>query len=326
MYKPLISIIVPIYNAEKKLERCLDHLVNQTFNEIEIILIDDGSIDMSRDICIKYMREYKNIIYKYQHNQGVSSARNLGISIAKGDYICFCDSDDYYELDALQKMYISIEEKNIELVIGSIKKQINQKEEITICGNFLNKSRKFLILKMFENYMINQVWGKLYKKEIIDKYKLSMKSDMQLGEDLEWNCRYLLHINKIISISDVVYNYVIENEESLSQRFHLNHYKNIEVSYCAMKRLFIKMNVNSYEMQLLYTRQGQRIISVMKMINKKDCTLSFKEKVRYMKEVMNLPSYMDCTRHDSFTAVWYKKFFYIINNPLLMTILISLKR
>ena len=63
MRKPLISIIVPIYNAEKKLERCLDHLVNQTFNEIEIILIDDGSIDMSRDICFQYMREYKNIIY-----------------------------------------------------------------------------------------------------------------------------------------------------------------------------------------------------------------------------------------------------------------------
>ena len=112
-----------------------------------------------------------------------------------------------------------------------------------------------MVLKIFENYMINQVWGKLYKKEIIDKYKLSMKSDMQLGEDLEWNCRYLLHVNKIISISDVVYNYVIENEGSLSQRFHLNHYKNIEVSYRAMKKLFIKMNMNSYEMKLLYTRQ-----------------------------------------------------------------------
>ncbi len=326
MCKPLISVIVPIYNAEKKLKKCLEHLVNQTFNAVEIILIDDGSIDTSKDICFQYVRKYENVIYKYQHNQGVSSARNLGMSIAKGKYICFCDSDDYYEYDALQKMYAFITEKDVELIVGSIKKQVNKKEEITTCGDLLNNTKKSLVLKMFENYMLNQVWGKLYKKEIIDKYKISMKIDMSLGEDLEWNCRYLLHINKIISISDIVYNYVIENKESLSQRFYPNHYKNIEISYFAMKKLFIEMDMNSCEMKLLYTRQEQRIISVMRAINKKNCTLSFRDKIRYVKKIMNLSSYMDCIEHDFSASIWYKKIFYSINNPLLMTILISLKR
>ena len=110
---PKVSVIVPVYNVEEYLERCLDSLVNQTLKDIEIIIVNDGSTDGSKEIIQKYLNKYKNIVYLEKENGGLSSARNYGIPYAKGEYIGFVDSDDYVELTMYEKMYNkAIEEKS----------------------------------------------------------------------------------------------------------------------------------------------------------------------------------------------------------------------
>ena len=101
----LISIIIPIYNVEKYMEKCLNSVVNQTYNNIEIILIDDGSKDKSREICDNYAKKDNRIKVVHKENNGVSSARNTGIDMSKGKYITFIDSDDYIDTDYIETLY-----------------------------------------------------------------------------------------------------------------------------------------------------------------------------------------------------------------------------
>ena len=287
MRKPLISIIVPIYNAEKKLERCLDHLVNQTFNEIEIILIDDGSIDMSRDICFQYMREYKNIIYKYQHNQGVSSARNLGISIAKGDYICFCDSDDYYEYDAIEKMYLNTNQGEVDLIISKARKNVLGNVEYVSCGNievFTKENLSNMLHKMSKNYMLYQMWGKLFKRKIIIDNNLLLKSSLSIGEDLEWMCSFTMHLNSIISIDYITYNYIICDKKSLSQKFYKDYFIQLKLTFSRLLDLFLLYGIDLGDFELLYI---SNVWDGIRAISKSTCNLDLFDKITYVKEGIN---------------------------------------
>ena len=106
MNKPLISIIIPVYNAEKYLKKCLDSVINQTYKNLEIILVDDGSTDKSPEICDKYAEKDSRIIVLHKENGGVSSSRNAGLDIFKGEYLSFVDSDDYVEPDYIEYLYI----------------------------------------------------------------------------------------------------------------------------------------------------------------------------------------------------------------------------
>ena len=111
----LVSIVVPIYNTEQYISKCIESLINQTYKNLEIILIDDGSTDNSFNICKKYQKEDERIKLFHKENGGVSSARNYGIKKATGEYICFCDSDDYYSLEALTIMTDTIRDSNADL-------------------------------------------------------------------------------------------------------------------------------------------------------------------------------------------------------------------
>lgn len=119
MDSPLISIIVPVYNKEKHLKRCLDSLVRQTYENFEIILVDDGSTDKSADLILEYTQKYSNIYAYYQKNQGASSARNFGMEKAEGEYICFVDGDDYIYEDYVSYLYEILQTANAECAICS---------------------------------------------------------------------------------------------------------------------------------------------------------------------------------------------------------------
>ena len=127
---PKVSVIVPVYNVEEYLERCLDSLVNQTLKDIEIIIVNDGSTDGSKEIIQKYLNKYKNIVYLEKENGGLSSARNYGIPYAKGEYIGFVDSDDYVEITMYENMYNkAIEEKSDMVECDFIWEYPNKKRE-----------------------------------------------------------------------------------------------------------------------------------------------------------------------------------------------------
>ena len=120
--KPLVSVIVPVYNVERYVQQCLESLVNQTLKEIEIIIVNDGSTDGSAEICNKYAKMDSRIVYITKENGGLSEARNVGLKYASADYIGFVDSDDYVDLDFFKVLYDLTQKNNAKISVGAIRR------------------------------------------------------------------------------------------------------------------------------------------------------------------------------------------------------------
>lgn len=203
-----VSIIVPVYNSEKYISKCLDSIINQTYKNIEIIVINDGSKDNSIDILKEYERKYSNIILIDKKNEGVSKTRNLGIKKSTGDYIMFIDNDDFIDKDYVET-YMKNEEYDI--VIGSYKR-VNNEDKILFKYNLDENS-------LWTKYVVLAPWAKLYKKEFITKNKIEFV-DFKIGEDVYFNLLCYSKTNNIKIINDFKYNWFYNNESvsNTSQR------------------------------------------------------------------------------------------------------------
>lgn len=212
-----VSIVVPIYNSSNTLGKCLSSIVSQTYKNLEIILINDGSKDDSQEICEKYAREDSRIIVHLKENKGVSNSRNKGIELATGEYICFIDSDDYIDQDYIEKLYMNIQ--NHDLVICGYKyvgtdlinirklknKEMNKTEMLNSFGEY------------YLNDSINSPWNKMYVKNLITE---TFDESLSLGEDLLFNISYIENCNKIKVVSEFGYNYVKTGSISLTGRYN----------------------------------------------------------------------------------------------------------
>lgn len=208
--KDKISVIVPIYNVEKFLKRCLDSIINQTYNNLEIILINDGSPDDCHKICEEYKNKDERIIYISKKNEGVSATRNIGLEIASGEYIAFVDSDDYIENDMFEVLYNDLIKYDADLSYC----QIINRNVVPFNDNILMTSQEALEIlvkpyKGLEGYSCN----KLYKKSIIDNNNIRFNKDILFWEDIYFVCEYLNCCEKnIVSVNKKLYFY--ENNEN----------------------------------------------------------------------------------------------------------------
>lgn len=203
---PAISIIIPVYNAEMYLYRCIDSIFAQTFTDFELLLIDDGSIDKSGAICDEYVARDSRVRVFHKENCGVSCARNFGLDNAQGKWIAFVDADDWLETTALEKM---LETADADLIIGSVKFHPSGTK-----GNLLNENKRVarenlneLLINQIDHYSISGPWAKLYKTKIIENNKLRFDTSLCFGEDSLFVKEYLLHTNSIRCINDLCYNY-----------------------------------------------------------------------------------------------------------------------
>ena len=208
-----ISIIVPIYNAEIYLEKCLNSLVNQTYNNIEIILVNDGSKDNSGKICDQYGKNFANIIVLHKKNGGSASARNLGLSVAQGDYIAFVDADDYVNPLYIERMVYLAIKFQADLVQCSFQIIHNYGEELKIINKdniILKEKNNIELLEAFcskKEYLKSAVlWNKLIKKEII--------KDLKFIEGKGIDDEYLIHkilfkAKKAVVTNEILYYYYI---------------------------------------------------------------------------------------------------------------------
>ncbi|MDU5153697.1 glycosyltransferase family 2 protein, partial [Clostridium sp.] len=217
MEEGLISIIVPIFNAENSLEKCLNSLIDQTYKNIEIILINDGSTDRSLEICNKYEVLDSRIKVLNNKNKGVSKSRNEGIKIAKGEYIQFVDSDDYIESDACNTLINSIRNSCTELVICGLNIIKNDKviRNPHVDNRIINVKEKEEDL-LYVLKILNSPCNKLYKR---DKIRNLFDENIDLGEDLIFNLNYISEIDSAITINKCLYNVILDNEESLNRKF-----------------------------------------------------------------------------------------------------------
>ena len=212
MNNPLISIIVPIYNVEKYLSKCIDSIINQTLENIEIILVNDGSTDSCAEIIESYANKDNRIKVIHKKNGGQSSARNMGLDIAKGEYIGFVDSDDWLHYDMYENMYKSIKNANSDMCVcgreeysedGKLGYQNKLIDEIIDLDKYDIKD--YISNKLFYKHTV-VVWNKIYKREIIKNNMIRFEDVSYVGsEDALFNYQYLMHAKIITSINKIGY-------------------------------------------------------------------------------------------------------------------------
>lgn len=213
----LISVIIPIYNVEKYISRCLDSVINQTYKKIEIICVDDGSPDNSIKILKEYEKKDSRIKIIRQQNRGLSGARNTGIKNSRGEYIFFLDSDDWLPLNSLELLYKDILLNKSDISVGNLTKVYPKKnKEIGL----KNLEKNNYSLKNYLEYSINKknftanVVNKLYKTKLIIKNQILFKEKI-LYEDFLFTIQYFIYCKKISVIEEVVYYYFLERENSI---------------------------------------------------------------------------------------------------------------
>lgn len=224
----LISIIIPVYNAEKFLDRSIQSVINQSYKNIELVLVNDGSTDGSEMICSKYALSDKRIKVITQKNSGPSAARNTGIRHATGDFIFFLDADDYIDLKTFEILLAQYDMHRPDMVMSNFGKSVDCGEVIKqrilftpndeqFCDVIKILSEKDIVsyvrhfLRCPSNHLISYCWARLYKTAIIKENNIFSNENMRLFEDFVFNLQYLRHSKKIVFINEPLYIYTMNS-------------------------------------------------------------------------------------------------------------------
>ncbi|CAI3342480.1 glycosyltransferase [Enterococcus cecorum] len=218
MKKVKISIIVPVYNVEKYIKRCVDSLINQSYDNLEIILIDDGSLDNSSKICDEYSLIDKRIKVIHKENGGLSDARNAGLFSSSGDYILYVDSDDYIEKDACLRFVNNIEE-SIDIIAGAYREvnesKINLMKHTNLKEGKIYSAKNFVINSICKNEWYAPAWLNLYRREFLVNNNLYFKKGI-LFEDMEILPKIFLSNPKVKYLDYPFYNYMIRSNSIMT--------------------------------------------------------------------------------------------------------------
>ena len=217
---PRITVIIPIYNAESILRRCLDSILAQTFTDFECLLIDDGSKDRSGEICDEYARKDSRVKVFHKENGGVSSARNVGLDNARGEWVTFVDSDDWTGERLLSNLISHTNNNpNVELVISFSEYIFNNgHREENYNARMVDKANFQILFSEYDMSWHTGPWAKLYCKQVIDSKNLRFSENMNIGEDAVFFYSYLLQIDGLYVSSDTDYKYNADTEGSLTKR------------------------------------------------------------------------------------------------------------
>ena len=212
MEKIKINVIIPVYNTEKFLERCLNSVLNQTLRDIEIIVVNDGSTDNSLEIIKKIKETDARIILINKENEGLTKTRNRGLEIASGKYTYNLDSDDYLEEDTMfEELYNKCENDNLDIVVFDYYNDFGERKEyiknIDISDNSLVNKGKY-VESLLKSGAGTSIWGKLIKKEIFIKNNIKFPENIFMGEDLLTSLKLLFFSKKIGKLNKAFYNYV----------------------------------------------------------------------------------------------------------------------
>lgn len=235
MKNNLVSIIVPVYNAEKTLKKCCYSLLEQTYKNIEIILVNDGSNDDSSKICRKFAKKDHRVKFIDKENGGVSSARNAGIECARGEYLSFVDSDDYVDKEYIQNMYEKIQKDNSDICLAGywIKKHgFVQKNENGKGSCLYDQS-------LYYEKLLDFIWGKngmyfpvakLYRKSLIKQNEIKFNENIQCGEDMLFNVQFFRYCKSMTIISECNYYYIMHGG-GLSGKYQPRFWRDMSMVY-----------------------------------------------------------------------------------------------
>ncbi|PHM67955.1 glycosyltransferase family 2 protein [Xenorhabdus kozodoii] len=215
----LVSIIIPAYNSQDFISRAINSTLNQTYKNIEIIIIDDGSIDKTIDICIEYAKNHKNLKYISQSNKGVSSARNKGISVSTGHYICFLDSDDTYEPSFIERLIEQAESNNSDFSY-CLFNRIHKNQKLEVSKSYLNSHS---IILNFLNFDYFDICCLLIKKDFLKYNRITFDEKLTIGEDVLFILECICHGSHSY-VPMHLYNYIYRIKSIMNKKWKINDY------------------------------------------------------------------------------------------------------
>ena len=292
----MISVIIPIYNVEKYLSDCIDSVLNQTYSNLEIILVDDGSTDNSGKICDSYEKKYSNIKTVHKKNAGLGYARNTGLEHATGDYVMFLDSDDYLDNDCLAILMKYMIDNSLDLVKSGLKR-VTDSQKIIYKSNYDDKLYVDLDIK---NELLPKtigsspnksdsidmsVCGSIYKLNIIKNNKLKFYSERDvLSEDLLFNIEYLILCDRCMTISYIGYNYRY-NLNSLTTKYRRDRFEKVKYLYNHIENIIEK---NNYTTDIDLRKKKSFFINVRMCINQERRRVSKKNNKESLLSISNI--------------------------------------
>lgn len=288
----LISVIIPVYNVELYLDRCMKSILNQTYKNLEIILVDDKSDDRSNELCKDYLVDNR-VVIEHGMGEGLSGARNTGLDIAHGKYVVFVDSDDYAELTMIEHLYNCLIDNKADTVIGGFRRKIGKKIEIRenlFKGDvyekhdeILNKVLKKMLASNGVDHIEMSVWKCLFSMDVIQKNNLRFPDKKYLCEDIIFDFAYYPLCSRVAISDDTGYCYCL-NEDSLSQMYQRNKFDRISFQSAEMKRLaydtgldedaFLRID-NFFIGNIIH--HMKTMVANHKRIGKKECMRQFRK-------------------------------------------------
>lgn len=233
MKSKLVSVIVPIYNVEKYLPKCVESVIGQTYKNLEIVLVNDGSTDACGKICKEYLEKDDRIVYIEQKNKGLSGARNAGIDVAKGEYLLFLDSDDFIDLDFIEVLYENLITNDADFSVGGIlfesetgKVLKSENDECLLVGDEIAR-----YMSCSGSVMLTVAWGRLYKKQLFEKLRYP---EGKLNEDEYLALGLCCAANRVVISSRVNSHYIQRQNSIMHKGFDI---RRLEVMNVFMDRL-----------------------------------------------------------------------------------------
>lgn len=315
MNNSMVSIIIPVYQKRDYIEKCIQSLLKQTYKNIEIILVDDGSNDGSEKICNKLSQKYSFIKTLHQANKGVSAARNTGIKNSKGKYILFLDSDDYIAENTIEKSVRAMEENNSDMIIFDfVYFNENKYEEISTDlkeGIYYENDLIKLFWKMYETCIAHNVGTKLYKSDIIKNHNILFTERYSILEDISFYIDYMTYCKRVYYINQPMYFYYIHENGSLRSSYKKEFFNAHKSLYGKLYQLLLKKSMideYSYKFYQLYIG-GLFEIICNEYKYKKKCDLLIEEIIndRNVSEANKYIKDLSIKKKILYYLLWYKQ-------------------
>ena len=290
MKKIELSIIVPVYNCEKYINRCVNSILNQKLKNIQLILIDDGSKDSSGNICDKYAAIDSRVLVIHNQNQGVSMARNCGLSAALGEYIGFVDADDWIDIEMYSTLIGLAKENNADIVMcDALTEYSNKKNEI----DTISQLSKSCILKKNDYYpkLLMEIAGSacrcIYKSSVIRDNNIVFDTKLKFSEDRVFNIYSFGYADVLYYLKKPFYHRIIQNKSAV-HRFHIDYFERVNDALSATQKALYDAWDDDHDFKVAYLEQYiNGVVASIRNYFYKTSTLTFKEKYKKLVEICN---------------------------------------
>ncbi|MBU5487101.1 glycosyltransferase [Clostridium sp. MSJ-8] len=317
-----ISIIVPVYNNAKYISKCIESIISQKFSNWELILVNGGSQDKTKEICEKYAHKDERIILINTINEGPSGARNIGLDYAHGEYCMFVDGDDYIEQDTLKILADEIKEKDYQIIFYGNYNDILNDGKYTIKNENVSKECAFndnsefqkVYKDLLDNHLVNQVWNKIYKKSFIDEVGARFPKGINYSEDLIFNIKLYKKLQSGMVIDKALYHYVNHEKDSLCTTFNINKFNDMKYAYVKVWGF-----VNDWNEGLKQYINNWFVKNINIYINSlfnSSCQLNYSQKRDILENIIKDDVVQECISSNSAIGLRNKITTFIIRNKL----------